>query len=94
MVDSVHVHDSIITFLKGDTVLIEKWHTAYGERIRVDTVEKVKTEVKVQTKTVTETREVNRLKWWQKALMWTGVFCLAFGVLRGVSLIKKLGNKE
>lgn len=71
-VDSVNVHDSIVTFIKGDTVQIEKWHTAYKERLRVDTVEKVRTETVFQTKTEIRIQEVNRLKWWQKALMWIG----------------------
>ena len=71
-VDSIHVKDSVVTFLKGDTIFKEKWHTAYRDRLRVDTVERIKTDTVYQTRTETELKEVNRLYWWQKALMWIG----------------------
>ena len=89
-VDSINVHDSIVTLIKGDTVQIEKWHTAYKERLRVDTVEKVRTETVFQTRTETKVQEVNRLYWWQKALMWIGGIAgiLAFGI--GIFKVRRL----
>lgn len=75
-VDSVVLRDSIVTFIKGDTIQIEKWHTAFRERLRVDTVEKVRVQTVYQTKTVENVKEVNRLKWWQKSLMWIGAVSL------------------
>ena len=35
--DSIWLHDSIYFSEKGDTIRIEKWHTKYVERLRVDT---------------------------------------------------------
>lgn len=41
--DSIYVHDSIYQREKGDTLIVEKWHTRYIERLVHDTtyVEKV-----------------------------------------------------
>jgi hypothetical protein len=36
--DSVYIHD------KGDTILIEKWHTQYRDRWRTDTIYQSKTD--------------------------------------------------
>lgn len=71
-VDSINVHDSIITLIKGDTVITERWHTAYRDRLRVDTVERLHTETIYQTNIETKIEEVNRLYWWQSTLMWIG----------------------
>lgn len=84
-IDSINIHDSIVTLIKGDTVQIERWHTAYKDRLRVDTVEKVRKEIVYQTKTEITTQYENRLYWWQKTLMWLGVAffaLLAFVVYR------------
>lgn len=40
--DSIYMHDSTYVHDKGDTVLIEKWHTRYVDKIRVDTVVRIK----------------------------------------------------
>lgn len=37
MLDSIHVRDSIIVRDKGDTVFVNKWHTAYRDRLIRDT---------------------------------------------------------
>ena len=79
--DTLMVRDSIFTIVKGDTVLIERWHNlqAINHVARVDTVYKDReVEKPVQVKT-TELREVNRLRWWQKALMWCGGIALIVG---------------
>lgn len=75
-VDSINVHDSIVTLIKGDTIITDRWHTTYRDRLRVDTIEKVRTETVYQTRTDTQIQEVNRLHWWQKILMWIGVVSL------------------
>ena len=82
-IDSIVIHDSVMTLVKGDSVLTERWHTAYRDRLRVDTVEKIRTETVYQTLTETKIQEVNKLYWWQKTLMWIGetfiVLILGFG---------------
>ena len=36
--DSIHVHDSVTIHQKGDTVIFEKYHTKYIDRLLRDTV--------------------------------------------------------
>lgn len=36
--DTVNVRDSIVVFVKGDTVRIDRWRDRYIERVRSDTV--------------------------------------------------------
>lgn len=36
--DSIHVHDSISVYVKGDTVLRDRWRTKYVYHFDVDTV--------------------------------------------------------
>lgn len=81
--DTLIQRDSVFYFVKGDTVLIEKWHYTQGTNVqlRVDTLLKVDSvEVPVEVvreNTVTQINEVEKpLRWWQQALMWMG-----FGLL-------------
>ena len=88
--DTLVWRDSIYHFVKGDTVVIERWHhTERIERVGIsdtlrDTIPKVVT--------VTETRivEKNVLRWWQKVLMWAGIVGIV-GVLV-VAGAKSLGK--
>lgn len=80
-VDSINVHDSIVTLIKGDTVITDRWHTAYRDKLRIDTVEKVRTETIYQTRTETQIQEVNKLYWWQSTLMWIGGIGLALTLI-------------
>lgn len=74
--DTLYHRDSVYHYVKGDTVIIERWHrtininkTVVGDTIR-DTIPQV------VTVTRTEVKEVNFLHWWQKVLMWIGGFAL------------------
>lgn len=53
-IDSVHITDSVVTVIRGDTVTTDRWHTEYRDRLRVDTIERVKwrTICRTRTKTV------------------------------------------
>ena len=80
-VDSIYEKDSINIYSKNDTIFIHK------ERIRNKFIYKTDTIIKtdsipylVETKTVT-TKEVNVLKWYQKILMYLGIFALGIGAL-------------
>lgn len=85
--DTLVWRDSIYHYVKGDTVVIEKWHnTVRIERVGIsdtlrDTIPRIVT--------VTETRivEKNVLRWWQSALMWSGV---AFLLGTGLFIFKKI----
>ena len=63
--DSVMVHDSIRVSEKGDTVLIEKWHTQYRDRWRTDTIYQSKHDsIPYPVEVVKEVPA--KLTWWQQ----------------------------
>lgn len=91
--DTLIQRDSVFHFVKGDTVLIEKWHYLQGSTnvVRVDTLIKtdsvqVPVEV-VREKVVTQVEEVEKqLTWWQKTKMGLGtafIALLAIGAMFG-----------
>ena len=71
--DTLLMRDSVYHFVKGDTTIIERWHHSVKvERVLVaDTIRD--TIPQVVTQRIAEVREVNRLRWWQSALMWLGM---------------------
>lgn len=87
--DSIHVRDSIVTFIKGDSVITDRWHTSYRELQRVDTVEKVRTRTEYLTRTEVKTVEVNRLTLWQKILAYTGALAIGGGICYAVFRVRK-----
>lgn len=36
--DTIYIHDSVATLVRGDTIRIERWRNRYVERLRVDTI--------------------------------------------------------
>lgn len=93
--DSIYVHDSVFTLIKGDTVyisnnketnhLVNKTNTI----IKTDTI-KVPVEItKTVTKTETSVKEVNKLYWWQKILMSIGGIVFVLIIIYIVLKIKK-----
>ena len=81
--DSIFVHDSIYHMEKGDTVLIERWHTKYKEKIVYDTIyqHRVDTIPKPYPVGVKVPRE---LTWWQRFRLHLGNIMLA---LIGASIL-------
>lgn len=86
--DTLIQRDSIYHYVKGDTVIIEKWHHTQGQKIvtRVDTLhvyDSVPYPVRVDVeKFITKTEEVEKpLSWWQKARMGLGtIFIILLAV--------------
>lgn len=73
--DSIYIHDSIYQKEKGDTVLIEKWHTRYISQITKDTL------IQIQRDTIPqpypyEVEVPAQLSWWQKTRMRMGEIAL------------------
>jgi hypothetical protein len=73
--DSVYIHD------KGDTILIEKWHTQYRDRWRTDTIYQSKTDSIPAPYPVEVIKEVPaELTMWQRLKMKVGgaaiILCL------------------
>ena len=93
--DSIYVHDSIFTLIKGDTVYISKNKETNRLVNKTDTIIKTDTiQVPVEiTKTVTKTeiqiKEANKLYWWQKSLMYFGLIVLISGIVFLIIKIKK-----
>lgn len=69
--DSVWLHDSILIRERGDTVLVEKWHTKYIEKVRVDTSYVSTHDTIPQPYPVTKLVE-KELNWWQRLRLWLG----------------------
>ena len=94
--DSVYIHDSIFTLIKGDTVYISKNKETNRLTNKRDTIVKTDTikvpiqTTKTVTKTVTQIKEVNKLYWWQKGLMYLGLVILIYGIVILIRKIKKL----
>ena len=63
--DSIYVHDSTYVKEKGDTVLIEKWHTQWRDRWRTDTIYQSKRDsIPYPVEVVKEVPA--KLTWWQQ----------------------------
>lgn len=70
--DSIFIHDSIDRYISGDTVYMYKYKYIYKYLNRVDTIVNTDTiHVPLEVKTI-ETKEVNKIKWYQSILMWLG----------------------
>ena len=71
--DSIWLHDSIHVKEKGDTVLVEKWHTKYVESIKHDTTYIATHDTIPQPFPVETIKEVPaELSWWQRLRLWIG----------------------
>lgn len=94
--DTLIQRDSVYHYIKGDTIVIERWHHTQGTTTttRVDTLhiyDSIPYPVETTHETiVTKIQEVNVLKWWQKALMVCGGIALVvFGFLTAYKIGKK-----
>lgn len=95
--DSIYVellkHDSVTIREKGDTVLIEKWHTQWRDRWRDREVHDSIYISKTDTVTVVQSAESQPLTKWQKfriklanVLLWVVGIGIAWGIFR---IVKK-----
>ena len=90
--DSVWVerltHDSIYIHEKGDTVIVEKWHTEYRDRWRDRLLTDTVYQHKCDTIREVFTNEVEKpLTWWQQTRMDIGGWAvLALSILLGILL--------
>ena len=95
--DTLIQRDSVYHYIKGDTMVIERWHHTQGTKTttRVDTLhiyDSIPYPVQTTHETiVTKIQEVNILKWWQKALMAIGGIAL---VVFGFRIAYKIGKKK
>ena len=78
--DSVWLHDSTYIHEKGDTLLIEKWHTKYREKIVHDTTYISKCDTVPVPYPVKEYVE-KKLNFFQKMTMTIGGFAILIGLI-------------
>jgi hypothetical protein len=73
-IDTTIVKDSVYFAIKGDTIYKERYNTLWRIKVAHDTINKVveKPVEVIHNSVKTETKEVNRLYWWQKVLMLIG----------------------
>lgn len=77
--DSVYIHDSINMYIKGDTIYKDKIRYYYKTIIQRDTVNLTDSIPVVVHNT--EIKEVNKLRWYQKYLMYLGIASLILIIL-------------
>ena len=86
--DSIYIHDSIYQKEKGDTLIIEKWHTKYLEKQVRDTL------IQIERDTIPQPYPYKvevpaQLSWWQKTRMHIGeVSLVALMVLLGSWIVR------
>ena len=73
-IDTTIVKDSVYFAVKGDTIYKERYNTKWRIKMAHDTINKVveKPVEVIHNSVKTETKEVNRLYWWQKVLILLG----------------------
>ena len=82
--DSIWLHDSTFVEKKGDTVLIERWHTKYRDVYQLDTIYRATHDTIPQPYPVIQTVE-KRLSWWQRTQIYIGDLTLVLAIL-GVAI--------
>lgn len=87
--DSVYIHDSIYQKEKGDTLILEKWHTKYIEKQVHDTLIQVERDTIPQPYPY-EVEVPAKLSWWQKTRIHIGeVTLIALLALAGYFLARR-----
>lgn len=83
-IDTTIVKDSVYFAVKGDTVFKERYNTKWRIKVAHDTINKVveKPVEVIRNSVKTDTKEVNRLYWWQKVLMIIGGASLIYLVVQ------------
>ena len=89
-IDTTIVKDSVYFAVKGDTIYKERYNTLWKIKVAHDTINKVveKPVEVIHNSVKTETKEVNRLYWWQKVLILIGGASLIYLVVQLVKLWK------
>ena len=88
--DSVYVHDSVTVTQKGDTVLMDRWHTKYVEKHVHDTTYVSKID-SIPKPYPVEVKVEKQLTWWQQMrlhlaniLLWLVGILSAYYIIRWI----------
>lgn len=88
--DSIYVSDSVSSLILHDTVYLYKEKTYNRYINKHDTVFIRDSIPYIQEVTVTKEIEVNKLKWYQRSLMHSGIIFIGFIIILIIKLIKKI----
>ena len=80
--DSIYFTDSVYIREKNDTVYIENIKYRYKYVSNIDTIVKNDTITNTTIQEVEVIKEVNKLKWWQTALIALGVLSLVYIIIK------------
>lgn len=80
--DSIYFKDSVYIKEKNDTVYIENIKYRYKYVSNIDTILKNDTITNTIIQEVEVTKEVNKLKWWQKVLIALGALFIVYVIIR------------
>lgn len=90
-IDTTIFKDSVYFAIKGDTIYKEKYNTLWRIKVAHDTINKVveKPVEVLRTSIKTETKEVNRLYWWQKVMILLGCASLIDLIVQIYKFVKR-----
>ena len=90
-IDTTIVKDSVYFAVKGDTIFKERYNTKWRIKIAHDTINKVveKPVEVLRTSIKAETKEVNRIYWWQKVLILLGCASLIELIVQIYKFVKR-----
>lgn len=90
-IDTTFVKDSVYFAVKGDTIYKERYNTLWKIKVAHDTINRVveKPVEVLRTSINTETKEVNRLYWWQKVLILLGCASLIELIVQIYKFVKR-----
>lgn len=90
-IDTTFVKDSVYFAVKGDTIYKERYNTLWKIKVAHDTINKVveKPVEVVRNSVKTETKEVNRIYWWQKVLILLGCASLIELIVQIYKFLKR-----
>lgn len=80
--DSIYFTDSVYIREKNDTVYIENIKYRYKYVSNIDTIVKNDTTTNTIIQEVEVIKEVNKLKWWQTALIALGILSLVYIIIK------------
>lgn len=80
--DSIYFTDSVYIREKNDTVYIENIKYRYKYVSNIDTITKNDTITNTTIQEVEVIKEVNKLKWWQTALIALGILSLVYIIIK------------
>ncbi|MFV0468131.1 MAG: hypothetical protein ACK5MK_04285 [Dysgonomonas sp.] len=67
---SVYIHDSMYVYKNGDSLFYLMWNTEYRNKFINDTG-RIRDSIRVPIPVKVDTIEVNKLKWYQEASVWS-----------------------